>query len=117
MSGVIFLMIAIAFLLAAFLFVVATLSAPPRVRRLTSRVSYGSCVAALISPRNVGPVPWKSANFPRLSVPMGTVQPQQAARAPSLANSLAAALQGHVDINDVTFYHEWPTHGVVGIFA
>ena len=36
MNGVIFLMIAIAFVLVAFLSVVATLSAPPTVRRMTN---------------------------------------------------------------------------------
>ena len=49
MSGVIFLMIAIAFVLAGFLSVVATLSAPPRVRRMANGVIYGCCVAALVS--------------------------------------------------------------------
>jgi hypothetical protein len=49
MSDVIFLMIAIVFVLVAFLLVVATLNVSPRVRRITNRVSYGSCVAALIS--------------------------------------------------------------------
>jgi hypothetical protein len=49
MSGVIFLMIAIAFVLAAFLSVVATLSAPPTVRRMANGVIYGCCVAALVS--------------------------------------------------------------------
>jgi hypothetical protein len=49
MNGLIFLMIAIAFVLVAFLSVVATLSAPPTVRRMTNVVIYGSCVAALVS--------------------------------------------------------------------
>ena len=48
-DGVIFLMIAIAFVLVAFLSVVATLSAPPTVRRMANVVIYGSCVAALVS--------------------------------------------------------------------
>jgi hypothetical protein len=47
--GVIFLMISIAFVLVAFLSVVATLSAPPNVRRMANGVIYGCCVAALIS--------------------------------------------------------------------
>ena len=49
MSDVIFLMIAISFLVVAFLTAVATTSASPRVRRIVNRVSYGSCVAALVS--------------------------------------------------------------------
>ena len=49
MSGVIFLMIAIAFVLAAFLSAVATLSAAPTVRRMANGVIYGCCVAALVS--------------------------------------------------------------------
>ena len=49
MNGVILLMIAIAFVLAAFLSVVATLSAPPTVSRMTNVVIYGCCVAALVS--------------------------------------------------------------------
>ena len=49
MSGVIFLMMAIAFVLTAFLSVVATLSAPPTVRRMANGVVYGCCVAALVS--------------------------------------------------------------------
>jgi hypothetical protein len=49
MSGVIFLMIAIAFVLAAFLSVVATLSTPPTDRRMANGVIYGCCVAALVS--------------------------------------------------------------------
>jgi hypothetical protein len=49
MSDVIFLMIAISFLVVAFLTAVATTSASPRVRRIVNRVSDGSCVAALVS--------------------------------------------------------------------
>jgi hypothetical protein len=49
MDDVIFLMIAIAFVLLALLFVVTTLNASPTVRRIANRVVYGSCVAALIS--------------------------------------------------------------------
>ena len=49
MSDVIFLMIAISFLVVAFLTAVATTSASPPVRRIVNRVSYGSCVAALVS--------------------------------------------------------------------
>jgi hypothetical protein len=49
MSGLIFLMIASAFVLAAFLCVVATLSAPPTVRRMANGLIYGCCVAALVS--------------------------------------------------------------------
>ena len=49
MSDVIFLMIAISFLVVAFLTAVATTSASPRVRRIVNGVSYGSCVAALVS--------------------------------------------------------------------
>jgi hypothetical protein len=49
MSDVIFLMIAISFLVVAFLTAIATTSASPRVRRIVNRVSYGSCVAALVS--------------------------------------------------------------------
>ena len=41
MNSVIFLMIAIAFVLAAFLSVVATLSAPPRISRMANVVIYG----------------------------------------------------------------------------
>jgi hypothetical protein len=47
--SVIFLMVAIAFVLAAFLSVVATLSAPPQVRRIANVAIYGCCVAALLS--------------------------------------------------------------------
>ena len=49
MNGVIFLMLAIAFVLAAFLSVVATLSAPPTVSRIANVVIYGCCVGALVS--------------------------------------------------------------------
>jgi hypothetical protein len=49
MNSVIFLMIAIAFVLAAFLSVVATLSAPPRGSRMANVVIYGCCVGALVS--------------------------------------------------------------------
>ena len=49
MSDVAFLMIAISFLMVAFLSAVAMTSYSPRVRRITNRVSYGSCVAALAS--------------------------------------------------------------------
>jgi hypothetical protein len=49
MSGLIFIMMASAFVLAAFLSVVATLSASPKVSRTTNVVIYGCCVAALVS--------------------------------------------------------------------
>ena len=49
MSDVILLMIAIAFVLVAFLAVVTTLSAPPRIRRIATGVIYGCCIAALVS--------------------------------------------------------------------
>jgi hypothetical protein len=49
MSDVLFQMIAISFLIVAFLTAVATTSASPRARRTASRVSYVSCIAALIS--------------------------------------------------------------------
>ena len=49
MSDVFFLMIAIVFVLGAFLLTVATTSASPAVRRIANRVIYGSCVAALVS--------------------------------------------------------------------
>ena len=49
MNGVILLMLAIAFVLAAFLTVVATLSAPPTVSRIANVLIYGCCVAALVS--------------------------------------------------------------------
>jgi hypothetical protein len=49
MSDVIFLMIAISFLMVAFLSAVAMTSASPRGRRIANRVSYGSCVAVLVS--------------------------------------------------------------------
>jgi hypothetical protein len=47
MTDVTFLMLAIAFVLVAFLSSVATLNAPPTVRRIASWVICGSCVAAL----------------------------------------------------------------------
>jgi hypothetical protein len=49
MSDVIFLMIAIVFVLVAFVTAFATLSASPRLMRIGHRVILGSCVAALIS--------------------------------------------------------------------
>jgi hypothetical protein len=49
MSDVAFLMIAISFLLVAFLTAVATLNASPKFSRISNRVIYGSCVAALVS--------------------------------------------------------------------
>jgi hypothetical protein len=49
MSDVAFLMIAISFLMVAFLGAVATINAPPKVRRIANWVIYGSCVAALAS--------------------------------------------------------------------
>jgi hypothetical protein len=49
MSDVILLMIAIVFVLVAFLLTVATASASPTVRRIANWVIYGSCVAALVS--------------------------------------------------------------------
>jgi hypothetical protein len=49
MSDVVFLMIAISFLMVAFLAAVATLNAPQKVGRIANRVIYGSCVAALVS--------------------------------------------------------------------
>jgi L-cystine uptake protein TcyP (sodium:dicarboxylate symporter family) len=49
MSDVAFLMIAISLLMVAFLTAVATLNASPKVSRITNRVIYGSCVAALVS--------------------------------------------------------------------
>jgi hypothetical protein len=49
MNDVIFLMIAIAFVLVAFVTAVATLSASPRVMRIGHSVILGSCVAALVS--------------------------------------------------------------------
>jgi hypothetical protein len=49
MNGVILLMLAIAFVLAAFLTVVATLSAPPPVSRIANVLIYGCCVGALVS--------------------------------------------------------------------
>jgi hypothetical protein len=49
MSDVPFLMIAISFLVVAFLTAVATSNVSPRVRRIANGVIYGSCVAALVS--------------------------------------------------------------------
>ena len=49
MIDVAFLMIAISFLMVAFLAAVATTSNSPTVRRIANRVSYGSCAAALVS--------------------------------------------------------------------
>jgi hypothetical protein len=49
MSDVAFLIIAISFLLVAFLTAVATLNASPRLMRIGHRVILGSCVAALVS--------------------------------------------------------------------
>jgi hypothetical protein len=49
MNDVIFLMIAIVFVLVAFVTAFATLGASPTVRRITNRVIYGSCIAALAS--------------------------------------------------------------------
>ena len=49
MSDVIFLMIAIVFVLVAFVTAFATLSASPRLMRIGHRVILGSCVAALVS--------------------------------------------------------------------
>jgi hypothetical protein len=49
MSDVIFLMIAISFPDGGLPIAVATTSASPRVGRIANRVSYGSCVAALVS--------------------------------------------------------------------
>ena len=43
------LMIAISFLMVAFLAAVATVEARPTVRRIANRVIYGCCVAALAS--------------------------------------------------------------------
>jgi hypothetical protein len=48
MNDVIFLMIAISFLLVGFLTAVATSNASPTVKRITNSVVYGSCVAALV---------------------------------------------------------------------
>ena len=49
MIDVTLLMIAISFLMVASLAAVATMKAKPAVRRITNRVIYASCVAALIS--------------------------------------------------------------------
>jgi hypothetical protein len=48
MNDMIFLMIAISFLMVAFLTAVATSNASTTVRRITNSVVYGSCVAALV---------------------------------------------------------------------
>jgi hypothetical protein len=47
MSDVAFLMIAISFLMVAFLTAVATLNASPKFSRIANTVIYGSCVAAM----------------------------------------------------------------------
>jgi hypothetical protein len=49
MYDVIFLMIAIAFVLVAFVPVFTTLNASLRTKLIAHRVIYGSCVAALVS--------------------------------------------------------------------
>jgi hypothetical protein len=49
MYDVIFLMIAVVFVLVAFVTAFATLSASPRLMRIGHRVILGSCVAALVS--------------------------------------------------------------------
>jgi hypothetical protein len=49
MSDVAFLMIAISFLMVAFLTTVATMNASPTVKRIANWVIYGSCFAALVS--------------------------------------------------------------------
>jgi hypothetical protein len=49
MTDVIFLMIAIVFVLVAFATAFATMGASTTVRRITNRVTYGSCIAALAS--------------------------------------------------------------------
>jgi hypothetical protein len=49
MSDAAFLMIAISFLMVAFLTAVATVNASPKVSRIANKVIYGSCVAALVS--------------------------------------------------------------------
>ena len=49
MSDAAFLMIAISFLMVAFLTAVATLNASPKVSQIANKVIYGSCVAALVS--------------------------------------------------------------------
>ena len=49
MYDVIFLMIAIVFVLVAFVTAFATLSTSPRLMRIGHRVILGSCVAALVS--------------------------------------------------------------------
>ena len=49
MSDAAFLMIAISFLMVAFLTAVATVNASPKVSRIANKVIYGSCVAAVVS--------------------------------------------------------------------
>ena len=49
MRDMYFVMIAIAFVLVAFLFAVTTLNAGPTVSRIANKVIYGSCGAALVS--------------------------------------------------------------------
>ena len=49
MRDVAFLLIAISFLMAAFLIAVATLSASPKASRIANAVIYASCLAALVS--------------------------------------------------------------------
>ena len=49
MSDVIFLMVAISFLMVAFLTAAAALNASPRLMRIGHRAILGSCVAALVS--------------------------------------------------------------------
>jgi hypothetical protein len=49
MNGLIFLMIAIVFVLVAFATAFVTMGASPTIRRITNRVIYGSCIAALAS--------------------------------------------------------------------
>jgi hypothetical protein len=49
MRDVIFLMLAVVFVLVAFLSAVATLNASPRLMRIGHRVILGSCGAALVS--------------------------------------------------------------------
>ena len=49
MSDVAFQIIAVSFLIVALSAAVATLNASPRARRISNRVIYGSCAAALVS--------------------------------------------------------------------
>jgi hypothetical protein len=49
MSDVAFEVIAVSFLIVALLAAVGTLNASPRTRRISDRVIYGSCAAALAS--------------------------------------------------------------------